>query len=333
MMTAQKALALPLVGLVTAWGLFMVATYSDLFVQPIFDDSGVWLSEGSTVRASTYLVLTGIAVFAILSLLSLRGSTKLRGDSGVTDSLTTAVYRFARLGVIVGLGAAVIFGVSAFLGAFTRFGAEEPLVSRLFGVYIPIVLAALLIVVIVMVAFVFRSDQTSDADNTKRGLSDRQKALGLGYATPILAAATAVIFGLIVYDVTRTTLEAWVWVVIQVIIAAGIILGTRYARLARAEAPAAPKPRTAIASGAWNLNFVLSIVFGAVVSVMAFTLGAQAIEELRDYNFDFAGWSVKDVSLEWFLSDFSPALVLIVLVSIGLYATITERHKTPDPAS
>jgi len=182
-------------------------------------------------------------------------------------------------------------------------------------------------------AFVVRKDQPNSASTPSAGMTARQKALGLGYAIPIIAAAIAIIFGLIVYDVTGTSLEAWVWVVIQVIIAAGIILGTRYARQAKAEKPAAPRPRTAWSSGAWNLNFVLSIVFGGVVSVMAFAFGSGSFDKLRDYNFDYEGWEVKPFTLNWFLGDFSPALVLIALVTIGLYATITERHKKEAAAA
>ena len=188
-------------------------------------------------------------------------------------------------------------------------------------------MATALVVTVLLLAFVFRDDKTEDRSASKKGLDPRQKALGLGYAIPIIAAAIAVIFGLVVYDVTGTSLEAWVWVIIQVIIAAGIILGTHYARMAKAEKPAPAKPRTAWASGAWNLNFVLSIVFGAVVSVMAFVFGIGSFEELRDYNFDYAGWEVLPISLNWVVGDFAPAVVLILLVTIGLYATMTERHR------
>jgi hypothetical protein len=238
-----------------------------------------------------------------------------RQSVGVDEPLTKAAYRFANLTVIIGLAGSVVFGIATFLGAFNRFGGDEPLVNRLLGIYAPIIIAAALVVVIILVAFVFRSDQPESAAPEKAGLSDRQKALGLGYATPVIAGALASVFGL---------------VVIQVIIATGIILGTRFARLAKAEKPAPPKPRTAWASGAWNLNFVLSIVFGAVVSVMAFTFGAASFEALRDYNFEYAGWEVRPFTLGWFLGDFAPGLVLILLVTIGLYATITERHRTPE---
>jgi len=326
----RSAILLPLIGLIIGWALFMAASFSGLFVQPVYDDQGMWVNDGPSVRASTYLYLSGIAIFSILSMQSLRMAARHRQSVGVDEPLTKAAYRFANLTVIIGLAGSVVFGIATFLGAFNRFGGDEPLVSRLLGVYAPIIIAAALVVVIILVAFVFRSDQPESTAPEKAGLSDRQKALGLGYATPIIAGALAIVFGLVVYDITRTTLEEWVWVVIQVIIATGIILGTRFARLAKAEKPAPPKPRTAWASGAWNLNFVLSIVFGAVVSVMAFTFGAASFEALRDYDFEYAGWEVKPFTLGWFLGDFAPGLALILLVTIGLYATITERHRTPE---
>lgn len=330
METRQRAVLLPLVGLAIAWIFFMAASFSELFVQPTYDADGFWVSDGPAVRASTYLYLAGLAVFSVISLRSLRITLRHRTMLGVDEPLTKAAYRFANLSVIIGLAGSVIFGISTFIGAFNRFGGDPSLTSRLLGVYLPIVLAAVLVVAIILVAFVLRPDTSSENSDVKSGLSNRQKALGLGYAIPIIAGALAIIFGLVVYDVTGTTLEEWVWVIIQVIIATGIILGTRYARMAAAEKPAPPKPRTALASGAWNLNFVLSIVFGVVVSVMAFTFGSQSFEALKDYNFDYAGWEIRAPSLQWFVGDFGPALVLIALVIIGLYATITERHKAAD---
>jgi hypothetical protein len=60
---------------------------------------------------------------------------------------------------------------------------------------------------------------------------------------------------------------------------------------------------------------------------------AGSFEALRDYNFDYVGWEIEPFTLGWFLGDFAPALVLILLVTIGLYATITERHRPPETAS
>jgi hypothetical protein len=322
----QRAILAPLLGLGCGWILFMFASWSDLFVQPVYDAAGNFLSDGPSVRLSTYLYLLGIALFAFGAFLGLRLSSKHRAGGTTDSALALAAYRFGNLSVIIALAAGAVFAIGNFLNAFGGRNTES-LGERIIGVYLPIVLATALVVVLLLFSFVYRSfsPESSEADQKKATI--RQKALGWGYALPILAAAIAIILGLIVYDVTGTSLETWVWVIIQVLIASGIILGTRFARRAKAEKPPAPKPRTAGASGAWNLNFVLSIVFGGVVSVMAFVFGIGAFEQLRDYNFDYAGWEIEPVTFSWVVGDFAPALVLIALVIIGLYATITERHR------
>ncbi|MDA8579911.1 hypothetical protein N9K72_03100 [Pontimonas sp.] len=325
MTVSQRAILAPLLGLALGWSLFMFAAWSNLFIQPVFDASG-FVSDGPSIRPSTYLYLLGIALFSLGAFIGLSLARTERARSESEDPLTLAAYRLGTLSVIIALAGGAVFAIGNFLTALGS-RAEESLAARIGGVYLPIVLAAALVVTLLLVSFVRRSPEPDDpaAEDDSRTL--RQKALGWGYALPILAAAIAIIFGLIVYDITGTSLEGWVWVIIQVIIASGIILGTRYARRARAEKPPEPRPRTAWASGAWNLNFVLSIVFGAVVSIMAFVFGAEAFDQLRNYNFDYEGWEIEPFSLAWLLGEFSPALVLIVLVVVGLYATITERHR------
>ncbi len=328
MESPHRAVLAPLVGLIVGWVFFMFGAWSNLFVQPEYDARGMWLNDGPIVKPSTFLYLAGITAFSLASLHGLRLSAAHKATQDTPDGLSVAAYRLGNLSVIIALAGGAIFALANFFGAFGGATAEGNLTERLLGVYLPIVLATALVVTTLLFAFVVRKDKVDAGSAEDKGLDARQKALALGYAIPIIAAAVAVIFGLVVYDITGTSLEAWVWVIIQVIIAAGIILGTRYARLAKAEKPAPPKPRTAWASGAWNLNFVLSIVFGAVVSVMAFTFGIGSFEELRDYKFDYVGWEIEPFTMSWFIGDFAPALVLILLATIGLYATITERHRT-----
>lgn len=328
MESPYRAVLAPLVGLIVGWVFFMFGAWSNLFVQPEYDARGMWLNDGPIVKPSTFLYLAGITAFSLASLHGLRLSAAHKATQDTPDGLSVAAYRLGNLSVIIALAGGAIFALANFFGAFGGATAEGNLTERLLGVYLPIVLATALVVTTLLFAFVLRKDKVDAGSAADNGLDARQKALALGYAIPIIAAAVAVIFGLVVYDITGTSLEAWVWVIIQVIIAAGIILGTRYARLAKAEKPAPPKPRTAWASGAWNLNFVLSIVFGAVVSVMAFTFGIGSFEELRDYKFDYVGWEIEPFTMSWFIGDFAPALVLILLATIGLYATITERHRT-----
>lgn len=293
MESPRRAVLAPLVGLIVGWAFFMFGAWSNLFVQPEYDARGMWLNDGPIVKPSTFLYLAGITAFSLASLHGLKLSAAHKATQENPDGLSVAAYRLGNLSVIIALAGGAIFALANFFGAFGGATADGSLAERLLGVYLPIVLATALVVTTLLFAFVVRKDKVDAGSAEDKGLDERQKALALGYAIPIIAAAVAVIFGLVVYDITGTSLEAWVWVIIQVIIAAGIILGTRYARLAKAEKPAPPKPRTAWASGAWNLNFVLSIVFGAVVSVMAFTFGIGSFEELRDYKFDHARWKLS----------------------------------------
>jgi heme/copper-type cytochrome/quinol oxidase subunit 2 len=239
--------------------------------------------------------------------------------------------------VIVALVAGAFFAIGNFLGAFnTYIDREENLTVRLFDVYIPILLATGLVVYILLRAFVFRKQVVKGAK--KEGMSESEKALGLGYAVPIIFTAIAIIFGLVVYDVTRTDLQVWVWVIIQVIIVSGILLGTRFSTKAKSAKPAAPRARPTLAAGASNLNFVLSIVFGVTVSFMSFSFGAMAIETLRVYPpykepepgevfTEIWTWTVAPLSVSWFVEQMLPAIVLLVLAAAGTYLSITERNK------
>lgn len=145
----------------------------------------------------------------------------------------------------------------------------------------------------------------------------------MAYATPIIGTAIAIIFGLIVYDTTKTDLDVWIWVVIQLIIVTSILTGTRYAARARLARPLPPRQRQTGAA-AVNLNLVLTIVFGAVVGMMAFTFGFSAIENLR--NYDVNPITVNAPSASWFLEDLLPAIALLLLVTFGLYRSLLLRH-------
>jgi heme/copper-type cytochrome/quinol oxidase subunit 2 len=212
------------------------------------------------------------------------------------------------------------------MGAFNKFsGRPENPVLRIFSVYVPILLATGLVVYVLLAAFVFGHEGEKNTDGSKPKMTEIQKALGLGYAIPILATAVAIIFGLIVYDLTRTNLQVWIWVIIIAIVASGVVFGTRFANKARSAKPAPAKPRTALVAGAANLNFVLSIVFGGVVTIMAFSFGISAISKLQEWR--SAGPVIKAPDLKWLLEELAPAKVLLVLAVVGIYVTITERNK------
>jgi hypothetical protein len=335
---AKQAIITPLIGLVVGWTLFMFAIYSDLYVFPIYDSEGMYLGETQIVQISTYLYLVGIVVFGLLALRGQQMSLHARELAGLYAPLPRAAHRFTNLTVVISLVGGSIYAIGNFLNAFNSFGQENVnLFVRLFDVYVPIVLATILVIYILLRAFVYRKQTVKQAK--KQGMSDSEKALGLGYAIPILFTAVAIIFGLVVYDITRTDLQVWVWVVIQVIIALGILLGTRFSSKAKAAKAAPPRVRQTLAAGAANLNFVLSIVFGATVSIMSFTFGAAAIESLRiwpeyiepaageEFVFD-PGWEIAPFEWSWFFESMVPALVLLLIAAVGIYLFITERNQT-----
>jgi hypothetical protein len=334
---SKLAILAPLVGLIGGWKFFMFALYAGLFVYPIYDAQGMYQGDEQIIRPSTYLYLSGIVIFGLLALYGQRLALRARAIAGVDDALARAAHRFTNFAVIVALVGGAFFAIGNFLGAFnTYIDREENLAVRLFDVYIPILLATGLVVYILLRAFVFRKQVAKGAK--KEGMSDSEKALGLGYAVPIIFTAIAIIFGLVVYDVTRTDLQVWVWVIIQVIIVSGILLGTRFSTKAKSAKQAAPRPRTTLAAGASNLNFVLSIIFGVTVSIMSFSFGAAAIELLRVYppyeepapGEEFSAiwtWTVAPISASWFIEQMLPAIVLLVLAAAGTYLSITERNK------
>ena len=334
---SKLAILAPLVGLIGGWKLFMFAIYAGLFVYPIYDAQGMYQGDEQIIRPSTYLFLCGIVIFGLLALYGQRLALRARTLAGVDDSLARAAHRFTNFAVIVALVTGAFFAIGNFLGAFnTYIDREENLTVRLFDVYIPILLATGLVVYILLRAFVFRKQVVKGAK--KERMSESEKALGLGYAVPIIATAIAIIFGLAVYDVTRTDLEVWVWVIIQVIIVSGILLGTRFSTKAKSAKAAPPRARATLAAGAANLNFVLSIVFGVTVSIMSFAFGAAGIEKLRvypPYEEPAPGeeltavwsWTVSPMSVSWFIEQMLPAIVLLVLAALGTYLSITERNK------
>jgi len=340
---AKQAIITPLIGLVVGWTLFMFAIYSDLFVFPVYDSQGMYLGETQVVKISTYLFLVGIVVIGLLALRGQQMALHARELGGLDAPLPRAAHRFTNLTLVISLAGGSIYAISNFLNAFTRFGRDDVnLLVRLFDVYVPIVLATILVIYILLRAFVFRKQNVKQAK--KQGMSESEKALGLGYAIPILFTAVAIIFGLVVYDITRTDLQVWVWVVIQVIIALGILLGTRFSSRAKSAKAAPPRVRQTLAAGATNLNFVLSIVFGAVVSIMSFTFGASAIEALRiwpeyreqkpDEEFVFEpGWEIAPFDWRWFFETMAPALVLLLIAVVGIYLFITERNQSPLAAT
>ena len=333
--SAKRAVIFPLVGLAIAWVFFMVGIFTDQLVQLNQYASGIFSER--ELRWSTYLYLTGISAVSVASLLGQRNALTLRNNEDFP--LARAAHRFTNLGIILSLLAGAIFAIGNFLGAFGGYDRDAPGLVRIFGVYVPIVLATALVVTILLLGFVFRKDAPDLKNEKDEDLAKKQRAVGLAYATPILGTAIAILFGLAVYDITRTTLDVWIWVIIQLIIALSILIGTRFAAKAKLVA-VEPKPRKP-GVAAVNLNLVLSILFGVVVTLMAFTYGGNAIGSLIDWNayweavgpMDMKGEEyvsmapeMRGADLGWWLGDMLPALVLLALAEVGIYKSIVTRN-------
>ena len=334
--SAKRAIIFPLIGLAVAWVFFIVGIFTDQLVmveQYAIDD----FSE-QELRWSTYLYLIGISAVSVASLLGQRTALTLRNNEDFP--LARAAHRFANLGIILSLLAGAIFAIGNFLGAFGGYDRDAPGLVRIFGVYVPIVLATSLVVTILLLGFVFRKDAPDLKNEKDEDLAKKQRAVGLAYATPILGTAIAILFGLAGSDITRTPLDVWIWVIIKLIIALSILIGTRFAAKAKLVA-VEPKPRKP-GVAAVSLNFVLSILFGVVVTIMAFSYGGSAIDSLIDWD---AYWEarapleskgeefvamapeMRGADVGWWLGDMLPALVLLALAEIGIYKSIVTRNQ------
>ena len=113
---ANKAVALPLLGLLAAWVAFMGAVLADLYVpQPTYDSMGNATFPEEIFHIGPYLFLSGIAAGAICSRIGQQLALKARAQLGEENKLARAAYRFATLGVIIGLGAGAIFAIGNFI--------------------------------------------------------------------------------------------------------------------------------------------------------------------------------------------------------------------------
>ncbi len=334
----QKAIALPLLGEVWGWLFFVGAIYAGIVQgQNEYGTSGYQpVPPAEYVHIGTYLFLVAIAGFAFAALSSQRMAIKARIQLGEENLLGRAAQRFATLSVVLGLAFGAVFAIGNFMGAFGSTSSNaQNLAIRFFDIYLPILLATAMVVLVILGAFVFREGEHNEGVKDKRGLTETQRALGLGYAMPIITTAAAIIFGLIVYDVTKTTLQVWVWVLIQVVVVAGVVQGTRFAAKAKQGVIRPQRERRVLAAGAAGLNFVLSIIFGAVVSIMAFSYGADAVSKLQHYpSYDLNGnvigenkLTIDAITFTWFINDLLPALVLLGLAVVGIYWTLVSRNS------
>ncbi len=321
----RLGLVLPLVALTLAWIATIVAAFIDLPYS-----TG---KSAPSVRLSTYVVLAGLTA---ASLLVLWGFKLIDAEHHKNDSIPVvrATYRFAGLMIVISLAFDVIFAFATFIASFNQngvfVGSVPTALDRFLGVYLPIIIVAGLIVFVLLQSLLFRKS-SPDADSSSAGMTPTQKALAIGYALPIVGTALAVIIGLVVYDAQRTSLQGWTWVLILLLVGASIVLGTRFAGKAKSAVPVVRAPRVVGAAGAVTLNYVLSLVFAGVVSIMSFTFGQTAVSSLISYPDCQYGPcpapSLLSLSGDWWINQMIPAFLLLVLVELATYLAITSRNK------
>ena len=327
----RLGLVLPLVAVTVAWISMVLASYLDLGINY---QSGSGYGNYVEVKASTYAVLIGLALASGLVLWGFKSVDVEHASSEAP--LTRAVYRFAGLMIVLALVFDAVFAFVTFMSSFDMgmaSGGQTTLTGRLLGVYLPIILDAALVVFVLLQSTLGRKSP-SVADGSA-GMSATQKALAIGYALPIIGTALAIIIGLVVFDIQKSTLQTWTWVVIQAIIGTSIVLGTRFAAKARAAKPVVRAPRVVGAAGAVTLNYVLSLVFAGAVSVMSFAFATSAVSSLATVECidDKCGLTRTVADADFWMNKMVPSFLLLVSVQVAIYLVIVSRNKEVTAAA
>jgi hypothetical protein len=165
-----------------------------------------------------------------------------------------------------------------------------------------------------------------------------QRNLALGYSLPIVGGVSALLLGLIIVDLTRTTLDIWVWVAIHFILGLGMVLGTRFSTAAY-NFSLSTAAKVGATKGARNLNLVLGIIWSAVVIIVSFSKASQATQGMVHWPkvlvpkepglapTEQAPPTIEPFTSVLFWKDFVPAFVLILIAIAGIYLLLSERSR------
>ena len=288
--SAKRALTLALGASSIAWLLFVGARLSNVFVTVGFTADELWGPNAVViVQPSTYLLFAAIALLCLGGLWAKRLATRAQLDDPLA-ALPRAVRGFAATITTIGLACAALAAIYLFLENFSSPADRFTVMQRVLSAYLPIVLYTALVLTVILAAFVFAATPpqpvpvTHDSKKPIETSPEVRRATALAFTLPITAAMVALIFGLIIYDVTQTSLEAWVWVLVQLVIAGGLVAGTVCAARAVRTQLRGRRPegvRLGASRGSSQLNFALSIVFAVVVGLMSMGYGSAAAEQLR----------------------------------------------------
>jgi hypothetical protein len=324
--TLKTAIAFVIVGIDIAWLGMVLANYAGLYESPRYDEFGTIISgSGALTKASTFIFLIALAGFALFSGLAYR-----MADHEVVKKTkgSLPVFRFASVAVIVALVSLAIFAISAFFASFNVYGPTKGIGDQLLGVYLPIVLAAAICVVLLLSATVYRKSEVKvEAVSKEQKKAKREAALAFVY--PIVGTTIALLIGLTVYSARRENPQVWIWVLILAIVGGSIAMGTIYAARTKSNTPKsrAVTPKKS-GSAALSLNFVLVVIFVVIVTLMSFTFGITAIQELGIYQINSGNggeYVLQDPDLKWFLKLMLPAVVILAITNVTTSIAVRIR--------
>lgn len=301
--SSRASIGLIVVSAVIAWSFFLGAVLADLALESNLTIANAGSSQSialpqfsNVVFPSKYLILAAIAALGLGALIAQKQLIARGSAHNADQQLARAGKKFADTTIVLALALGAVAAIGVFLESFfDSSGADIPASTRFFNTYLPILLYTVFIVTELLIAFVFQRGQPSAElidrpDSPAHPLSDLasgalaqrlQRLTGLSFAVPIVAVAIALIFGLIVFDFTRSAIPVWIWVIIQAGIGVGIVLGTllsaKSISLSRFHSHASPSASI----GARNLNFVLSVIFAALLTLMSLSYAGAAAEQIR----------------------------------------------------
>ena len=310
--TLKTAIAFVIVGIDIAWLGMVLANYAGLFESPQYNEFGaIVLGYDSLTKASTYIFLIALAGFALFSGLAYR-----MADHEVVKKTkgSVPVFKFASVAVVVALVSLAIFAISAFFASFNLYGPSNGIGDQLLGVYLPIVLAAAICVVLLLSATVYRKSEVKvEAVSQEQKKAKREAALAFVY--PIVGTTVALVIGLATYSFRRENPQVWTWVLILAIVGGSIAMGTIYAARTKTSSPKtrAAEPKKS-GTAALTLNLVLVVVFIVIVTLMSFTFGIAAIQDLRQYLSN--GPEIRPADLGWFTKLMFPAIVILGITNV-----------------
>lgn len=151
----RLALLLPLVGYKLFWLSVLGAALYNLFKPEAYDPMGNWVVI-DWINWDTYMLLAGVASVAITSLIARNISAKAK-----KSKLAHIAHGFSTVTLIIALVGGGIFGIGNFMSQLNNYYTQAGLIKAA-NVYLPILLDAALLIVVILRAFVGSKGQDDE---------------------------------------------------------------------------------------------------------------------------------------------------------------------------